>query len=62
MLQVLTPEDNQEDDTELQKNIRALAQENTDTDDDKEFTVQEVKKVVLSIGKNKEPRGRRHAK
>jgi hypothetical protein len=35
MLQVLTTEDNQEDDTELQKNIRALAQENIDTADDK---------------------------
>jgi len=55
MLQVLTPEHNQEDDTELQKNIRALAQEDTDTNDDKEFTVQEVKNVVLSMGKNKAP-------
>jgi len=52
MLQVLTPEDNQEDDTELQENIRVLAQEDIDTDDDKEFTVQEVKNAVLSMGKN----------
>jgi len=55
MLQILTREDNQENDTELQKNIRALAQEDIDTDDDKEFTVQEVKNVVLSVGKNKAP-------
>jgi len=55
MPQVLIPEDNQEEDTELQKNIRALAQEVIDTDDDKEFTVQEVKNVVLSMGKNKAP-------
>jgi len=45
MLQILTREDNQEDDTQFQKNIRALAQEDVDTDDDKEFTVQEVKNV-----------------
>jgi len=55
MLQVLTPEDNQEDDTELQKNICALAQEDIDTDNEKGYTVQEVKNVVLSMGKNKEP-------
>jgi len=55
MLQILTPENNQEDGTELQKNIRALAQEDIDTDDDKEFTVQEVKNVELSMGKNKAP-------
>jgi len=55
MLQILTPEENQENDTELQKNTRALAQEDIDTDDDKEFTVQEVKNVVLSMGKNKAP-------
>ena len=35
MLQVLTLEDNQEYDWELQKNIRAIAQEDIDTDDDK---------------------------
>jgi len=40
----------------LQKNIRALAQEDIDTDDDKEFTVKEVKNVVLSMNKNKAPR------
>ena len=55
MLQILTREDNQENDTELQKNIRALAQEDIDTVDDKQFSVQEVKNLVLSIGKNKAP-------
>ena len=46
---------NQEDDTEMQKNTRALAQEDIDTDDDKEFTVQEVKNLVMSMGKIKAP-------
>jgi len=55
MLQVLTPGDNQEDDTELQKNIRALALEGIDTDEEWEFTVQEVKNVVLGMGKIKAP-------
>ena len=53
MQQVLTPEDNQEDDTELEKNVRAPAQEDIDTDDNKKFTVHGVKKVVLSMGKIK---------
>jgi len=48
MLQVLKSE---EDDTELQTNVRALAHEDFDTDDDKEFILQEVKNVVLSTGK-----------
>jgi hypothetical protein len=47
ILQSLTPEDNQEDDTEMQKNTRALAQEDIDT-------TQEVRNVVISIG------GKRH--
>ena len=37
----------------MQKHTRALAQEDIDTDDDKEFTVQEVRNVVMSMGKNK---------
>jgi len=55
MLQILTLEDNQADEMELQENIRALAEEDIDTDDDMKFTVQEVKNVVLSMGKNKAP-------
>ena len=55
MIQVLTPEDNQEDDTELQKNIRALPQEGINTDDDKEYTVREIKNFVLGMSKNKAP-------
>ena len=39
----------------MQKNIRALAQEGIYTDDDKEFTVKEVKNVVLSMGNTKTP-------
>jgi hypothetical protein len=54
MLQIFTPEDNQEDDTELQKKTRALSQEEIDTDD-KEFTLQEFKNVVMSMGKDKAP-------
>ena len=55
MLQVLTPEDNQKDGTELQKNIRTLAQEDIDTEDDKEYTVRDVKDVVMGMSKNKAP-------
>jgi hypothetical protein len=55
MLQIFKPEDNQEDDMELQKKTRALSQEEIDTDNDKEFTIQEVKNVVMSMGKDKAP-------
>jgi len=54
MLQILTTEDNQADDTEMQKNTQALAQEDNDMDD-KEITVQVVMNVVMSMGKNKAP-------
>ena len=43
ILRIHIPEANQEDDTELQKNIRALAQEDIDTDDDKEFTYRKLR-------------------
>jgi hypothetical protein len=56
---ILTPDDNQEDDMEMQKSTRALAQEDINTDD-KEFTVQEVKNVVMSMGKRQQRR--RHTK
>jgi hypothetical protein len=55
ILQSLTPENNQEDDTEMHKNTRALAQEDIDTEDDMEFTVHEVRNVVMSMGKKKTP-------
>jgi ribonuclease HI len=55
ILQSLTPEDNEEDDTEMQKNTRALVQENIDTEDDKDFTAQEVRNVVMSMGNKKAP-------
>jgi len=54
MLHIFTPEDNHADDTELQKKTRAISQEEIDTDD-KEFTLQEVKNVAMSMGKNKAP-------
>jgi hypothetical protein len=53
-LQSLTPEDNQEDDMEIQENTRALEQEDIDMDDDKEFTSQEVRNLVMGWG------GKRH--
>ena len=51
MLKNLTPEDNQADDNELHMQTRAITQEVIGTADDKEFTVQEVKNGVESMGK-----------
>ena len=52
MLRNFTPEDNQND-TEYHKQLRALTQESIDTADDKEFTVQEIKNAVASMGNKK---------
>jgi len=55
MLWYFTPEDNEADDNESHKQIRALTQEAIDTANDKELTVQEVKNAVASMGNKKAP-------
>jgi hypothetical protein len=55
MLRNFTPEDNQNDDTEYHKQLRVLTQESIDTANDKEFTVQEIKNAVASMGNKKAP-------
>ena len=57
MVRHFTPEDNEVDDNESHKQIRVLTQETIDTADDKEFTVQEVKNAVASMG-NKRHQGK----
>jgi hypothetical protein len=53
MIQTLKPEDNQDDDNAIHKQIRAITQETVDTADDKEYSVQDVKNVVASMGGRK---------
>jgi len=48
MLQIVTTEVNQENNKEMQKHTRELTQEDMDTDHDKEYTVQEVKNLVMN--------------
>ena len=55
MIQKLTPEDNQDDYNAIHKQIRTITQETIDIADDKEFSVQEVKKAVASMGGKKAP-------
>jgi len=43
MIRYFTPEDNQNDDNEYHKLLRAQTQESMDTPDDKEFTEQEMR-------------------
>ena len=43
MMEHFTPEDKEEDDTELHKLVRANTLEPPDTEDDKEFTIEETK-------------------
>jgi hypothetical protein len=53
MLEHFTPDDKEEDDTELYKLARAQALEPADTDDDIDFTVEKSRNAVLSMDKKK---------
>jgi len=55
MIQQLTPEDKQYNDNATHKEIRAATQETSDTTDDKELSVQEVRNVVASMRGKKAP-------
>jgi len=60
MIQKLTPEDNQDDDNAIHKQIRAITQETIDTADGREFSVQQDKKddipsKVYKAGRNPTP-------
>ena len=56
MIRYFTPEDNQNDDNEYPKQLRAQTQESIGTPDDKEFTEQEIKNAVASMRNNKAQR------
>jgi hypothetical protein len=55
MLELFTPDDNEEYDTELHKLARAQALDPADTDDHIDFTVEKNKNAVASMDKNKAP-------
>jgi len=55
MIQKVAPDNNQEDDTDTHSQIRTLTKKPLDTEDDEEFTVQEVKNVIKDMGNNKAP-------
>jgi hypothetical protein len=55
MLEHFTPEDNQNNDSDYHKQARILSQEPIDTANDKDFTVDEIKNVAVSMGNKKAP-------
>jgi len=55
MLEHFTPDDKEEDDTELHKQARAQALEPAATGDDIDFTVEETRNAVASMDKKKAP-------
>ena len=55
MLEHFKPEDKEEDDADHHKLARAHAREPADTADDKDFTVEETRNVVASMGTKKAP-------
>jgi hypothetical protein len=55
MIQKFAPEDNQEEDTETHSQIRKIAHKAPDTQNDEEFTFQEVTNVTQGMGSKKAP-------
>jgi hypothetical protein len=55
MLQNFTPDDDPNEDNEYHAHLRAITREATDTADDKEFTVQEIKNAGASMRDKKAP-------
>jgi len=55
MLEDFTPDDKEEDDTELHKQARARSLEPSATDNDIDFTVDETRNAVASMNKKKAP-------
>jgi len=57
MIQKFAPEDKQEEDAETHSQIRKMVNEAPDTQDDEEFTLQEVSNTIQSMGNKKAPGG-----
>jgi len=55
MLEHITPEDNEQDDREFHKQIRARSQATVNTPDDREFTLAEIRNAVDSLNTKKAP-------
>ena len=55
MKQKFATDDNEKNGTDTHSQIRTLTQKPLDTEDDEEFTVQEVTNVIQDIGNNKAP-------
>ena len=55
MLEQFAPEDNHNDESDIHKQARILSQEPVDREDDKDFTVEENRYAVESMGHKKTP-------
>jgi len=55
MIQKFAPEDKQEEDFEIHSQIRKIVHKPPDTEDDEEFTLQEVTNVIQSMENKKAP-------
>jgi hypothetical protein len=55
MLEHFAPEDDQHDDSDLHKQARTLSMEPICMEDDKDFTAQEIRNAVASLGGKKAP-------
>jgi len=55
MLVYFVPEDKNNDDTDFHKQARTQSQEPVDTADDRDFTLEEIRNAVESMGNKKAP-------
>ena len=55
MLHHFAPEDNLNEDSDIHKQARMLVQEPINTEDGKEFTVEEIGKGITSLGNKTAP-------
>jgi hypothetical protein len=55
MIQKFAPDDKPEEDEHTHREIRAITREPIDTEDDDEFTIQEVMNTVQDLGNKKAP-------
>jgi hypothetical protein len=55
MLDYFTPEDNDRDDSDYHKHVRAQTQQPTNTADDREFTIEEIRDAIKDMGNKKAP-------
>jgi len=54
-MDTFAPKDNRRDDNDYHKQVRALTKQPANTADDREFTIEEISNIIVSMNNNKAP-------